>query len=93
MNPAERNTDLVRYFEYSGAGISVEEDGLKTVTFGEFLVELGAVDRYQLLQALQEQDRQPGSRLGDCIAALGFLAHRDIEDLHQRYRGVEEVLG
>lgn len=89
----ELNRDLHHYFEYSSAGVQVEEDGLKTVTFGEYLVDVGAVDRYQLLLALQAQDESPGARLGDCMAALGFMHHRDIEDLHVRFTGIDEVVG
>jgi hypothetical protein len=79
-------------FEYAKAGVVVEDDGLATVTFGEYLVANGAVDRYQLLQALQAQDHAPGARLGDCIAALGFLRHEEVEGLHNRYARVEEIL-
>jgi hypothetical protein len=50
------------------------------VQFGEFLVEQRAIDRHQLLLALQMQDSRPGTRLGECLAALGIIAPTDIDD-------------
>ena len=38
---AKNARDLQRYFEYSQSGVDVLEDGLKEVSFGEFLVERG----------------------------------------------------
>jgi hypothetical protein len=71
--------DLRRYFEYSASGVEVVEDGLKEITFGEYLVESGVLDRYQLFRALQMQDRLPGVRLGECAAALGYAPISQIE--------------
>ena len=77
--------DLRRYFEYSAAGVEVVEDGLKEVSFGEYLVDQGVVDRFQLFRALQMQDRLPGVRLGECAAALGYAPIAAIERLYERF--------
>ena len=86
---ATQDRDIRHYFEYSSAGIEVEEDGLKEMTFGEYLVESRAIDRYQLLRALQMQDSNPGVRLGECIAALGYLPYPEIENHLTSWKGVE----
>ncbi len=83
--------DLRRYFEYSAVGIEVLEDGLKEMTFGEYLVDQGVVDRYQLFRALQMQDRLPGVRLGEAVAALGFAPIGAVERLYQRFSGIATV--
>ena len=88
VNPtaAARNAkDLHRYFEYSQSGVEVVEDGLKEITFGEYLVDQGVLDRFQLFRALQMQDRLPGVRLGECAAALGYAPIHVIERLYERY--------
>jgi len=77
--------DLRHYFEYSSHGIEVVEDGLQEVTFGEYLVEQGVLDRYQLFRALQLQDRVPGVRVGEAAAALGYAPIGAIERFHRRY--------
>lgn len=53
--------------------------------FGEFLVQEQVLDRFQLLRALQLQDRSPRARLGQCAVALGFAPADAIERLHVRY--------
>lgn len=85
------NRDIARYFEYSNHGIEVVEDGLKELTFGEFLVEQQAVTRFQLLRALQMQDRHPGVRIGECIAALGYLQWGDVERFLSSWSGLRTV--
>jgi hypothetical protein len=50
-----------------------------TVSFGEFLVGRGLLDRFQLLRVLQFQARHPAARLGECVVACGFLGLREIE--------------
>jgi hypothetical protein len=50
-----------------------------TVSFGEFLVARGLLDRFQLLRVLQFQARHPAARLGECVVACGFLGLREIE--------------
>ena len=82
---AKNSKDLQSYFEYSQSGVDVIEDGLKEISFGEFLVEQGVLDRFQLFRALQMQDRLPGVRLGECAAALGYAPIAAIERLYERF--------
>jgi len=79
MASATSKREIAHYFEYSNHGIQVVEDGLQEVTFGEFLVERGGLSRAQLLAALQLQDKVPGRRIGECVAALGFLPLTEVE--------------
>lgn len=79
MHKQSSNRDIKHYFEYSNAGIEVVQDGLQELSFGEFLVEKRAISRYQLFQALQMQDRHPGVRLGECIAALGYMPYSAVQ--------------
>jgi hypothetical protein len=81
----DNSKEIQRYFEYSQSGVDVLEDGLKEISFGEFLVEQGVVDRFQLFRALQMQDRLPGVRLGECAAALGYAPIAAIERLYERF--------
>jgi len=53
--------------------------------FGEYLVERRVLDRYQLLRALQLQDRKPNVPLGRCAVALGFAHGSLIERLHAEF--------
>jgi hypothetical protein len=50
-----------------------------SVPFGEFLVQRGLLDRFQLLQVLQLQARHPEIPLGQCAVACGFLGQVEIE--------------
>ncbi|MBK9031420.1 MAG: hypothetical protein IPL61_08795 [Myxococcales bacterium] len=84
-------SDLRHFFEYSAAGVQVLEDGLQEIPFGEFLVDRGAINRYQLLRALWMQDRFPGVRLGECAAALGYVPVADVERLYIAWRGLSTV--
>jgi hypothetical protein len=88
---AKNVSDLRRYFEYSSVGIDVVQDGLQEMTFGEYLVDQGVVDRFQLFRALQMQDRLPGVRLGEAVAALGFAPIGAIERLFQRFTQLSTV--
>lgn len=88
---AANNKDLQRYFEYSQTGVDVVEDGLKEITFGEYLVDQGVLDRFQLFKALQMQDRMPGVRLGECAAALGYAPIGAIEKLYERFSELATV--
>ena len=83
--------ELRHYFAYASQGVDVVEDGLKQMWFGEFLVERRVIDRFQLLRALQMQDRNPGVRLGECIAALGYLSYRELEYHIATWRAVAVV--
>ncbi len=89
---AKNAKDLQRYFEYSQSGVEVLEDGLKEVSFGEFLVEQGVVTRYQLFRSLQMQDRLPGVRLGECAAALGYAPIAQIERLYAAFAQLHTVM-
>jgi hypothetical protein len=71
--------DIRHYFEYSSAGIDIVEDGLQEMTFGEFLIDRSVINRQQLFCALQLQDRHPGIRLGECVAALGYLPFAEVQ--------------
>jgi hypothetical protein len=88
---AKNAKDLARYFEYSQSGVEHVEDGLKEISFGEFLVEQNVVDRYQLFRALQMQDRLPGVRLGECAAALGYAPIAQIEKLYAQFQRLQTV--
>ena len=72
--------DLQRFFESRG-GEGLLAGGLKEMCFGEYLVEQAAINRFQLFRALQMQDRNPGVRLGECVAALGYLPYPTLERL------------
>ena len=78
--------EIEHFFEYTPLGIEAIEDGLKEMTFGEFLVEQKVLDRFQLLRALQLQDKHPDIRLGECVAALGFLRVGEIEELLRKWK-------
>jgi hypothetical protein len=80
--------ELRSFFEYSVAGV---EDGLREIPFGEFLVERKTIDRYQLLRALQMQDRYPAVRVGECAAALGYVQISEIERQYLAWRGLTTV--
>ncbi len=83
--------DLRTFFEYSVAGVEVVEDGLPMIPFGEFLVERRTINRYQLLRALQLQDKYPAVRLGECAAALGYAQISEIERQFAAWRGLTTV--
>lgn len=86
-----QRTDIRHYFEYSSAGIDIVADGLQEMTFGEFLVDKSAINRQQLFSALQLQDRHPGIRLGECVAALGFLPFAEVERHLSSWRHIAEA--
>jgi hypothetical protein len=89
--PTKNSKEIQRYFEYSNSGVDVLEDGLKEISFGEFLVEQGVLDRFQLFRALQMQDRLPGVRLGECAAALGYAPIAAIERLYERFTQLNTI--
>lgn len=88
---AKNRDDLRHYFEYSMSGAETADPGLTEVSFGEFLVDQGIVDRFQLFRALQMQDRMTGVRLGEAVAALGFAPIGAIERLYQRFTQLATV--
>ena len=88
---AANHSDLMNYFEYSAAGVEIVEDGLKEITFGEYLVDQGVIDRFQLFKALQMQDQLHGVRLGEAAAALGYAPVGVIERLFARFQQLQTV--
>lgn len=88
---ARNKKDLRHFFEYSGQGADLVEEGLQEITFGEYLVDQGVLDRYQLFRALQMQDRLPGVRLGEAAAALGYAPIGAIERLFTRFQHIQTV--
>ena len=88
---ATKHIDIRSYFEYSSHGVQVEEDGLKEIAFGEYLVEQGVIDRYQLFRALQMQDRIKGVRLGEAAAALGYVSIGAIEKMYAQLARAPEI--
>ena len=91
MVSARRNQAIRRYFEYSETGVDVEEDGLKEIPFGEFLVLKGILNRVQLFQALTEQDKSPGIRLGEIVSALGFAPYTQVDRLLTEFHQIPQV--
>ncbi len=79
MRPQSTHNDISHYFEYSSHGIDVLQDGLQPLSFGEYLVSEQAISRQELFAALQLQDRNPGVKLGECIAKLGAMGYIDVE--------------
>lgn len=88
---AQQSSALRHYFEYSNHGIEVVSDGLKEMSFGEYLVERKVLTRYQLFRALQMQDRNPGVRIGECVAALGFATYDTVEAHLDRWKSLAIV--
>lgn len=89
---AMNTSDLRHYFDYSAKGVEVLGDGLQEVSFGEFLIEHKILDRYQLFRALQMQDRQPGVRLGEAAAALGYVKIGEVEVIYARFAQLSTVM-
>lgn len=90
-NDSSNKRDIAHFFEYSSQGVQVEADGLTEVTFGEFLVEQRVLTRPELLRALQLQDKHPGTRIGECVAALGILPYPRIEQYLRVWNAMEVV--
>jgi hypothetical protein len=74
-----RRREIESYFELGGLGVEILEEGLREMTFGEYLVEHGSLTRAELLEALMIQDRNPGIPLGEVIAWLGHLPYPEID--------------
>ena len=88
---ARNKIDLRNYFELSGPEIEAANEELREVHFGEFLVEQGVIDRYQLFRALQLQDRKPGLQLGHAVVALGFSTTLAIEMMADRFEDLDTI--
>ncbi len=80
-----------QYFEDSSIGLELEEDGLKPMQFGEFLVEKRLINREQLFRALSAQDTCPGVRIGEVVAALGFLPYAEVDRLVCEFLSVPAI--
>jgi hypothetical protein len=91
VRPPTNQRDLAHYFEYSPRGVQVLEDGLKMIPFGEYLVEQGLISRYQLFRAMQMQDRHPAVRIGECVAALGYLQISEVERAVARFQHLPTI--
>jgi len=94
MNARDRSLDLDlrSYFAQEEATtIELEDDQLVEMNFGEFLVDQLAITRQQLFAALQLQDKNPGVRLGECVAALGFLGYPEIEERIRDWKSIQVV--
>jgi len=76
----QTSREIETYFVLGDSGIEVI-DGLQEMTFGEFLVERGRLTRAQLLEAMMEQDRNPGVPIGEVIAWLGHLPYPEVDRL------------
>ena len=88
MSMSTQNWEIVHYFDYSDAGIEVEEEGLTQMRFGEYLVERGQITRAQLLSALMEQDRCPGTAIGALLVAMGVI---DASAMHQALHDFQNI--
>jgi hypothetical protein len=87
----KREREIASYFELDRVGIQVIEDGLREMPFGEFLVDRGALSRSQLLDAMMEQDRNPGIPLGEVVAWLGYLPYAEIDRLLTEWSAIPTV--
>ncbi len=87
-NNESHNRSVRRYFEYSESGVEVIQDGLTEVPFGEYLVETGKLSRDQLFAAMMFQDQNPGVRIGECVAALGYVPYPEVDQAFTQYTGL-----
>ncbi len=63
---------------------------LKPIRFGEFLVEKQVLDDGQLLDVLAES-WATGQRIGDTVAARGYLAREEVEKYAKEYENLNVV--
>ena len=93
MGSTGTRRELSHYFERSGIGLEIVVGGpeLEVFPFGEFLIERKALSREQLFEALLEQDRQPGIRLGEVVTLLGFVPADVVELLLGEFHDVDVV--
>jgi hypothetical protein len=83
--------EIAHYFEYSGVGIEVVEDGLVEIPFGEYMVERKALSRQQLFEALMAQDHHPGVPIGEVVASLGFVPYQQVDKLLADYNALDVI--
>lgn len=92
---ARNKADIRHFFEHTSRGHVVfdltADEGLSEVRFGEYLVEQGLIDRYQLFRALQLQDRRPGIRVGEAAVALGYASPGAIERMFDRFQDLATI--
>ena len=74
---------LERYFQRTQSEEPLAQ--ASGIPFGEYLVDRGVLDRFQLFRALQLQDRTPTLRIGECAAALGYASINAIERFFEHY--------
>jgi len=92
MDPVPNSQEIRNYFRYPRVGWVIEELGLYEIHFGEYMVERGALTREELFHALSEQDRQPGLRLGEVVAALDFLPYEQVEQLLADFESIAAIV-
>ena len=90
-NLVKRDREITSYFELDRMGIEVVEEGLQEMPFGEFLVERGVLTRAQLLEAMMEQDRNPGIPLGEVIAWLGYMTYPEVDRLLTEWSAIPVI--
>lgn len=76
-----KRADADEVDELFEAELELIDENAEEILFGEYLVEEGALSRGELLEALREHAHQPGVRLHEVIAYLGYLPYTDL-DLH-----------
>ena len=93
MASVNKTDHVRRYFEVSETGVAVEEieEGLREIPFGEFLVERRAITREQLFKALTYQDWNPGQRVGEVVATLGFVPRPKLHQLLSEFQQIPQV--
>jgi hypothetical protein len=87
---AKHKQALRDYFDRAGERTEGAQPQLREVSFGEYLVEQGVLDRFQLFRALQLQDRI-AVRVGEAAAALGYASTGTIERQHQQFSSLYTV--
>jgi hypothetical protein len=88
---APNQADIRHYFQDSHQDTETVQDELREVPFGEYLVDQGLIDRYQLFRALQMQDRIPRVRLGEAAAALGFASKGEIAQMLLQFQALATI--
>jgi hypothetical protein len=83
--------ELSSYFELAAAEVELVEEGLVTMSFGEYLVDHQVLSRAQLYEALREQDRHPGIPLGEIVAYMGYLPYAEIDRLLTQWHHIRVV--
>ena len=63
---------------------------LQPVRFGDFLIERGAIDEGQLLDALADH-WMSGVRVGEAVARKGYLPAKEIERLAHEFESLNTV--